>query len=132
MYDAKDLLRVLKVSASEERRASDPCDILQGYVLSASPLKIQISDKLILDDDFLVLPEHLTDHEVEIEIETAKKWTTESTGGGAGEAAFASHSHDIKGKRKMKILNALKKDDIVLLLRQDGGQNFIVLDRIGG
>lgn len=127
MYDARDFLREIKASARSEREESKPCDVLKGTVLSASPLTIQISSKIILDEDFLIVPQHLTDYKVPVEID----WETESKSGGAAEAAFAAHTHDIKGTFPMIIHNALKDGDTVLLLRQNGGQNFIVLDRIG-
>ena len=127
MYDARDFLREIKASARDEREESKPCDVLQGTVLSASPLTIQISSKIILDEDFLIVPQHLTDYKVPVDVD----WETESKSGGSAEAAFASHAHDIKGTFQMTIRNALKEDDTVLLLRQNGGQNFIVLDRIG-
>ena len=127
MYDARDFLREIKASARDEREESKPCDVLQGTVLSASPLTIQISSKIILDEDFLIVPQHLTNYKVPVDVD----WETESKSGGSAEAAFASHTHDIKGTFQMTIRNALKEDDTVLLLRQNGGQNFIVLDRIG-
>lgn len=127
MYDARDFLREIKASARSEREESKPCDVLQGTVLSASPLTIQISSKIILDEDFLIVPQHLTNYKVPVDVD----WETKSKSGGAAEAAFASHTHDIKGTFQMTIRNALKEGDTVLLLRQNGGQNFIVLDRIG-
>ena len=127
MYDARDFLREIKASARSEREESKPCDVLQGTVLSASPLTIQISSKIILDEDFLIVPQHLTNYKVPVDVD----WETKSKSGGSAEATFASHTHDIKGTFQMTIRNALKEDDTVLLLRQNGGQNFIVLDRIG-
>lgn len=181
MYDARDLMRELKVSAREERIASSPCDILQGTVLTANPLTVQISSKIILDEDFLIVPQHLTEYTVPITIDCetdnavgyhthsvsivsdsalgshSHSYSTES--GTAGEkphshpvsgetssvtlshthsvngstgSSGGSHSHKVKGTINVIVHNALKVGDTVLLLRQDGGQNFIILDRIGG
>ncbi|HBJ12457.1 MAG TPA: hypothetical protein DDY53_03925 [Clostridiales bacterium] len=41
-----------------------------------------------------------------------------------------SHSHDIRGKKKMTVHNALKKDDVVILIQKRGGQEYIVIDKI--
>ena len=41
-----------------------------------------------------------------------------------------SHSHSITGTKKVTIHNALKKNDSVILLQQQGGQKFLVLDKI--
>ena len=40
------------------------------------------------------------------------------------------HSHNIKGKKKITIHNALAKGDEVILLRQQGGQKYIVVDKV--
>lgn len=41
-----------------------------------------------------------------------------------------SHSHSISGKKKMTIHNALKKNDVVILIQKRGGQEYIVIDKI--
>lgn len=41
-----------------------------------------------------------------------------------------SHSHNIRGKKKMTVHNALKKDDVVILIQKRGGQEYIVIDKI--
>lgn len=40
-----------------------------------------------------------------------------------------SHNHGIKGTKKMTIHNGLKLNDNVILLQQQGGNNFVVLDK---
>lgn len=41
-------------------------------------------------------------------------------------------THDIEGTKQMTIHNHLEKGEEVILLRMQGGQKYIVLDRIGG
>lgn len=41
-----------------------------------------------------------------------------------------THAHSITGKKKMIIHNGLKIDDEVLLLRMQGGQKYIVIDKV--
>lgn len=41
-----------------------------------------------------------------------------------------SHAHDIAGKKTLTIHNALKDGDKVILIRQQGGQKYVVLDKI--
>lgn len=43
-----------------------------------------------------------------------------------------THTHDIEGTKQMTIHNHLEKGEEVILLRMQGGQKYIVLDRIGG
>ena len=54
---------------------------------------------------------------------------TEEISGGAGDAAFASHKHRYQGRKKWKVHNALQMGEKVILLRCDGGQQYIVLGR---
>lgn len=55
---------------------------------------------------------------------------TENTAGGSGDASFASHKHAYKGKKAFKVHLGLKAGEQVLLLRTDGGQKFIIIDRV--
>lgn len=41
-----------------------------------------------------------------------------------------SHAHGISGKKSLTIHNALKNGDKVILIRQHGGQKYVVLDKI--
>lgn len=42
-----------------------------------------------------------------------------------------THQHRISGRKKITVHNALAAGDEVILIRQQGGQKFVVLDRIG-
>ena len=39
---------------------------------------------------------------------------------------------EVKGKKKVKILNALKQNDKVVMIKQQGGQKYLVIDKIMG
>ena len=54
---------------------------------------------------------------------------TEETSGGAGDASFAPHKYRYQGRKKWKVHNALQMGEKVILLRCDGGQQYIVLGR---
>ncbi len=41
-----------------------------------------------------------------------------------------SHAHGISGRKSLTIHNALKNGDKVILIRQHGGQKYVVLDKI--
>ena len=105
---------------------SKPTDIRYGTVVSTSPLKVQISAELTLPQSVLVVPRSLTDYTVSVSV----NWNTTSESGGAGDSAFASHNHGINGTKSITIHNGLKVGDKVLLLRQQGGQSYIILDKI--
>lgn len=40
-----------------------------------------------------------------------------------------SHNHKIEGKKNLTIYNGLKLNDNVILIQQQGGNNFVVLDK---
>lgn len=127
MPDFNPLLQVLKQTAKETGDATRPVQVCFGKVTSASPLKIQVDQKITLGKAQLVLTRNVTDYEVDL---TVSKWETKATAGGSGESSFASHKHGFDTeKKKTTIHNALKAGEVVVLLRQQGGQKYIVLDR---
>ena len=54
------------------------------------------------------------------------------TGGGSCDEGNlnSTHKHAIKGCKKLRIYNGLQVGERVLLLRWQGGQKFLVLDRV--
>lgn len=127
MPDFTPLLQVMKQSAKETGDATRPVQVCFGKVTSTTPLKIQIDQKITLGKAQLVLTRNVTDYEVEM---TVGEWETTATSGGGGESSFASHKHGFNTeKKRTTIHNALKAGEEVVLLRQQGGQKYIVLDR---
>lgn len=126
--DSMDLVKMIKKAAIEAVNASKPANIVFGKVTSANPLSIQIDQKLTLGKAQLVVSEHLTDHVVSVDV----NWETVNTGGGSGEASFASHKHNITGNKTITVHNALAVGDKVILMQIAGGQKYVVIDRIGG
>lgn len=125
------LIQLIKQMAVEAVRASKPCDYIVGSVIGIEPLKIKVSNTLILEEEFLELTRNVTDYESEVSITKEYDWKTRDKSGGSGYAAFENHNHDIvTEKKKIKIHNALKPDDKVLMLRKSGGQEFIIIDRM--
>ena len=121
-----DMVQLVKKAAVEAVEAAKPVQFLFGQVISASPLKIQVDQKSIYTEKMLVLARDVTDYEVDIEV----KHLTEKRAGGSGAAAYESHDHEYKGRKKIKIYNALIVGDWVVLGRIQGGKRFVVLDRI--
>lgn len=125
------LIDIMKRSALEAVEAGKPCDLRYGTVMSVSPLKIRVTSQFIIPESMLIVPEYLTDYEIEVTIADDYGWDTKNRSGGSGESAFSAHNHDIGFERKkIKIHGALKEEDKVVLLRQAGGQHFLVLDRL--
>ena len=121
-----DMVSLVKEAAVQAVDAGKPVHLLFGQVISASPLKIQVDQKSIYTEKMLVLARDVTDYEVDIEV----KHLTEKRAGGSGAAAYESHDHEYKGRKKIKIYNALIVGDWVVMGRIQGGKRFVVLDRI--
>ncbi|WP_455506572.1 DUF2577 domain-containing protein [Gemmiger formicilis] len=125
--DAYGLTKAMKRAALDAIRASKPVEICFGKVTSASPLKILVDQKMTLGEAQLVLARNVTTFQTEVTVD----WLTENRSGGSGDSSFASHNHPIKGRKKITVHNGLVVGDEVILFRQQGGQKYIVVDRIG-
>lgn len=123
--DINELVRMVKQAAVEAVQAGGPVAVCFGTVISASPLKIQIDQKKTLTDAQLILTNNVRDFTVEMTMDHK----TEETGGGSGDAAFEPHLHAYKGRKSFRVHLGLNGGEKVILLRCDGGQKFIVLDR---
>ncbi len=126
MADAVNLSGAVGQLVQNSLRAAKLTDISYGTVLSVSPLTIMTDQKVRLYQTQLTLTRSVTDYTVDIEISAQ----TESESGGGGDEAFAAHRHRIRGRKKIKVYNALKAGDRVVLVRLQSSQERIVLDRI--
>lgn len=124
-FNPNELVQLVKKAALEAVNASGPMGLCFGTVTSASPLKIQVDQKKTLTEAQLILTNNVRDFSVEMTVDH----TTDAASGGSGDASFASHRHSYTGRKKFKVHLGLKTGEKVILLRCDGGQKFIVLDR---
>lgn len=128
MHDTDVLLRLIKKAAMEAVKEGGPCSVLYGTVKSTSPLIISVDgdEKRNLTKEFLYLTRSVKDHEIYMTVDHE----TEEKSGGVGAASFESHKHAYKGKKKFLVHNNLKLGERVLLLMVQGGDKFIVWDRM--
>lgn len=139
------LLNTIKQAATEAVDAEKPAQICFGKVTNVSPLQILVDQKITLDAAFLVLTRNVTDFTTMVTIQ----WKSESSLATHSHTVKGkdsnnddidlisgttelTHIHDVEGRKQIIIHNKLKKDEEVILLRMQGGQKYIVLDRIGG
>lgn len=135
---ANELLSLIRKASKESEEAGQPCDFCYGTVTSEDPdLKILVEQKMELTRAQLVLARDVTDYYIDVtplEPWTEKKptdpWVTEYEQGGSGDAEFASHRHKIQGKKKLKIWNHLQVGEKVILIKQRGGQQYLIIDRV--
>ena len=126
MYDRHDIYKAMSRIALDAMNNSMPSSIFFGTVVNASPLKINIEQKMTLDSSHLVLTSLVSTFNVDMSMEHR----TENTSGGSGDASFESHNHEYKGKKQFTVHLGLTKGEKVILLRVQGGQKYIVLDRV--
>lgn len=121
-------------------------DIIYGEVVQEDPLQIKINELITLEDYNLVLTNSVKDYYVDVTV----NWNTEDVNisgvdnhshigdGGWGSTGKvppstdinSKHKHPIKGRKKILIHNALKQGEKVIMVKMQGGQLYVVLDRI--
>ena len=114
-----NMIEIIKKAAVDAVQASRPVSVVYGDVVSASPLRIQIDQKIILDADFLVLTRGVTDYSVGV------TFNHNTEPGGSGP-----HSHAVTGKKTMTVHAGLKTGDKVVMIMAQGGQSYIVIDKV--
>lgn len=162
MLDANDLLNSIKKAATEAVEASKPVAVMFGKVISASPLKINVEQKMTLNSAQLILTRNVTDYSVNMTVDHTTGTASLNANHGHGISGNVSvnssispndnnakitntvqhdlnvedtkinlnHSHSYKGKKAFTVHNSLVQGDEVVLLRMQGGQKYIVLDRV--
>lgn len=130
LADANGLVEAMKRAARDERESSKPVNVYFGEVISKSPLKINVEQKMILGESQLILTRNVTDYMTTVTVQ----WNTETgvLSSDGKTTAPLPHFHGIVGTKNFLMHNALEVGDEVILIRQQEGQKFIVIDRIGG
>jgi len=110
------LLNVIKNAGLQAVSATDPVSVFYGTVESIAPLAVKVDQRFTLTSEFLVIPHCLTRYEVDL-----------------------SHHHGITGGEgeitpslgKLVIREGLQPGDRVILMRIQGGQQYLVLEKEG-
>lgn len=136
--DATELTRVIKKAALKAQESTKPVNVCFGTVESTNPLTINVEQKMTLGEKQLVLCRNVTEYTTMVTVQ----WQTEQeeqlhkhqlkNSMDYTEGQDKKHTHDIEGTKQMTVHNALEKGEEVILIRQQEGQKYIVIDRIGG
>ena len=114
------LLETMKQVAQATNDAGMPTAFLFGSVTKTSPLTIRVDNRF----------------DTQFASGVKGSPSTEEKSGGSGDASFAAHSHTLKGNyqtntdAKSEYYYGLAVGDKVVLLRNAGGQAFLVLGRV--
>lgn len=131
MPDAVELVKTIKKAAVEAQEATKPVQVCFGKVTSVSPLKILVDQKLSLGKSQLVLTRNVTEHKTYISGGNIQNYYYVGSPPNVSTVPVSpSHVHAV-GKIQITVHNGLVVGDEVILLRQQGGQKYIVVDRIG-
>lgn len=127
MLNARDLVRLVKQAALDAVANGKPSGVYFGTVEGVSPLKIRLEQKMLLGPAQLILARNVTDHKTWITVDPKDHHTTM-----VQPCSIPPHKHDFEGKKEVTIHNALRTGEKVMLIREQGGQRFIVTDRVTG
>ncbi|WP_171056381.1 DUF2577 domain-containing protein [Paenibacillus sinopodophylli] len=95
------LLDAIKKAGVAAHAAGNPMAVMVGTVIKINPLEVNVDQRFTLSEDFLIVPESLTRF----------------------EAILPSSD-------KLLIRSGLEAGDTVLMLRVQGGQQFVMLDKV--
>jgi len=157
LADFSGIIEAAKKAALSAVESKKPAGVYFGTVISASPLKINVEQNMTLESAQLILARNVTEHTIEMTIdhwtefetthihtinnETAHTHAVQDTyTGGEVYTSPTSHTHTMQptshrhaytGRKKFTVHNGLVNGDKVLLLRVQGGQKYVVWDRVG-
>lgn len=115
-------------------KPSDYSDVVYGTVISPKPLKVQLSNNMVLTDDFIILGKHIG--KFKLQGNAIMKGSADMTFHGHHDKANISKA-DLSFKKTKKTSmyiefdNSLEKGDKVTMIRLDGGQQFYLFERLG-
>lgn len=142
------MVELIKKAAVEAVEASKPAGIVFGTVVAVNPLKISVEQKLPLEEEDLILTDNVIDYDTELSFNdpTIEQLVKVGDNPIAKNAILTKNPQTptetttpviLEGqlkfmnkiKHKITIYNALKIGERVLMLRVQGGQQYVVLNR---
>lgn len=132
------LINIIKQAAVDAVHASNPVQLLFGKVTNDVPLEISIGGKYTLTEEFLYVTDSLARHDriVHLEYDTTKVRDVGNK---------EKHKNRLEDNRlavgletrehiysKLTFDDILKIDDEVLLIKMQGGGQYLVVDRVRG
>lgn len=123
------IIEIIKKAAMEACEAAKPVAVLYGKVIKTSPLTIDLEQKVQLTEDFLILTKNVMDYKINLDIATSTD-TTNLVANINNETVDLAHKHNVTLKTSITVNNALKLNDKVILMQIQGGQKYVVLDKV--
>ena len=123
--------KIAKIS-NQAMETTIPLNILYAKVISISPLKVETEQKLIIDEEFLILTDAVRNYKTKISFDNPDikqvftTWNMPET----NESSLSKISFKEKIKHDITVYNALEVGEGIILIRVQGGQEYIILGRI--
>lgn len=102
MFNAERFIELIKAVALDATESTYPVQVVYGTVVSADPLKVKLSQQVTLSGKQLILTESVCEQD---------------------------YDSDVSGIT-LTVKAGLKVGEVVLMLRMQGGQKYIILDRV--
>ena len=142
--DVRAIFEMLKKITKNTVDGTKPSDVLFGTVISEKPLRIDVDQRFILEENQLILTNAVRDYDIKLTTKgddgeaicctaVADAHYTGSatlTSGSPNPPDFATHTHAYSGDKWFKVNLALKTGEKVILLRCAGAQRYVILDRV--
>ncbi len=121
-----ELLALIKKIVIETLNSINPTHIVFGTVNTVGPLTVQLEQQEIIPKEMIVLARNVTNFKHDVSVD----FSTENTSGGSSYSSFESHNHKVTGIKTEEVLHGLKVGDKVVMLQVQGGQRYVILDRV--
>lgn len=151
-----NIVQVLQGLIKQSMDSASLTNVMFGTVVSVNPIQINVEQRFTITEEFLILTKNVKDYTTSVTV----NWNTENTdlnlthnhlinsfqtnSGGTESHSHSvnsmqtqdcnlntTHQHSISGTKNITIHNALKQGDKVVLIRAQGGQKYVVLDKVG-
>lgn len=120
MYNANDVLQAVKCASLLAVEQQKPLQLQFGTVETVSPLSVRIDQKMFLGAAQLIVTRAVTNYTAFVTVDDE----TELPDSGI------PHKHPYKGLKTVTVHNGLTIGETVVLMRMQGGQQYLILDRV--
>jgi len=126
------LVNAIKIAGLKAVDSTSPMQSAIGTVTSESPLEITIEQKAPIPAEFLLLTDAVRDYKAKLSFDNpdiknkVQEYSMADVPGSSYKISFT----DDTLQNEITIYNGLKLGDKVLMLRIEGGQSYVVLNRV--
>lgn len=117
MSNFSDFAATIREMAVQATECGNPTRVYFGTVTQCSPLEILLEQRLRLPASVLVLSRNVTDYDCDYTVNHRTE-------------IAENHTHAVTGRKTFKTHHKLAVGEKVILLQAQGGQKYIVLDRV--